>query len=73
MTDTGSGIPLEHQDEVFEKFRQIGNTLTDKPQRTGLGLSICKQIIHHHAGEIGLESEAGKGSTFYFSVPIAKG
>lgn len=71
VEDTGSGIAPENQGEVFEKFRQIGNTLTDKPQGTGLGLSICKQIVKHHGGEIWLESEPGRGSTFYFSIPCS--
>lgn len=72
VADNGIGIPFDSQEDVFEKFRQIGNTLTDKPQGTGLGLSICKQIVKHHGGQMWLESEPGKGSTFYFSVPIAK-
>ena len=70
VIDTGTGIALEHQDKVFERFQQLGDTLTDKPQGTGLGLPICKQIIEHHGGNIWLESELNKGSTFSFSLPI---
>lgn len=47
----------------------MGDTLTDKPTGTGLGLPICKQIIEHHDGQIWVESEIGKGSTFSFSLP----
>ncbi len=71
VIDTGTGIALEHQDKVFQRFQQLGDTLTDKPQGTGLGLPICKQIIEHHGGKIWLKSELGKGSTFGFSLPIS--
>ena len=56
---------------VFEKFRQVGDTLTDKPAGTGLGLPICKEIVEHLGGIIGLESTPGRGSTFYFTLPVA--
>ncbi|MBK1985983.1 PAS domain S-box protein [Sphaerospermopsis aphanizomenoides BCCUSP55] len=69
VIDTGVGIAPEDQSKVFEKFRQVGDTLTDKPKGTGLGLPICKQIIDHHGGKIWVESEPGKGSTFSFTVP----
>ncbi|MGB7519253.1 MAG: DAHL domain-containing protein, partial [Spirulinaceae cyanobacterium] len=70
IIDTGTGIALEHQDKVFQRFQQLGDTLTDKPQGTGLGLPICKQIVEHHSGKIWLESELNQGSTFSFSLPI---
>jgi PAS domain S-box-containing protein len=69
ITDSGIGISLEDQPKVFERFKQVGDTLTDKPTGTGLGLPICKQIIEHHQGEIWVESELGQGSTFSFSLP----
>jgi signal transduction histidine kinase len=53
---------------VFEKFRQIGDTLTDKPKGTGLGLPICREIVEYHGGSIWVESEPGQGSTFYFTI-----
>ncbi|MBD2490629.1 PAS domain S-box protein [Aulosira sp. FACHB-615] len=70
IIDTGIGIAPEDQPKVFEKFRQVGDTLTDKPKGTGLGLPICKQIVEHHGGKIWVESEPGKGSTFSFLIPI---
>ncbi|WP_230967809.1 response regulator [Nostoc sp. WHI] len=72
VIDTGVGITLEDQPKVFEKFRQVGDTLTDKPKGTGLGLPICKQIIDHHGGRIWVESEPGKGSIFSFIIPTSE-
>ncbi|ABA24030.1 PAS/PAC sensor hybrid histidine kinase [Trichormus variabilis ATCC 29413] len=70
VIDTGVGIAPEDQPKVFEKFRQVGDTLTDKPKGTGLGLPICKQIVEHHGGRIWVESEPGHGSVFSFHIPI---
>lgn len=70
VIDSGIGISPEDQPKVFEKFKQVGDTLTEKPQGTGLGLPICKEIIEHHGGRIWVESEVGKGSTFSFSLPV---
>lgn len=72
VSDLGVGIPDEAVGAVFEKFKQVGDTLTDKPTGTGLGLPICKQIIDHHHGDIWVESEVGKGSVFYFSIPAVQ-
>jgi len=72
VSDTGIGIAPEDFSAVFEQFKQVGgDTLTDKPKGTGLGLPICKEIVEHHGGRIWLESEVGKGSTFSFALPIA--
>jgi K+-sensing histidine kinase KdpD/DNA-binding response OmpR family regulator len=74
ISDTGIGIAVEDHAAVFEQFKQVGgDTLTDKPKGTGLGLPICKQIVEHHGGRLWLESEPGKGSTFSFAIPIAEG
>lgn len=70
VIDTGRGIDPSDHENVFEKFKQVGDTLTDKPSGTGLGLPICKQIVAHHGGRIWVESEPGKGSTFSFTIPI---
>jgi len=73
IADTGIGIAPEDFGAVFEQFKQVGgDTLTDKPKGTGLGLPICKEIIEHHGGRIWLESKVGKGSTFYFALPVSK-
>jgi signal transduction histidine kinase len=69
VIDSGIGIKPEDQPKVFEKFKQVGDTLTDKPKGTGLGLPICKEIVEHHGGRIWVESEIGKGSKFSFSLP----
>jgi CheY-like chemotaxis protein len=70
IADTGVGIAPEDQERVFEQFRQAGDTLTDKPRGTGLGLPICREIVEHHGGRIWVESQVGVGSTFSFTVPI---
>jgi len=70
VIDTGVGIAKENQEKVFEKFKQVGDTLTDKPKGTGLGLPICKQIVEHHGGKIWVESELGQGSNFTFTLPV---
>jgi signal transduction histidine kinase/DNA-binding response OmpR family regulator len=73
ITDTGIGIAPEDYGAVFEQFKQVGgDTLTDKPKGTGLGLPICKEIVEHHGGRIWVESEVGKGSTFSFALPVNK-
>jgi signal transduction histidine kinase len=69
IIDTGIGIKKNDQWKIFEKFKQVGDTLTDKPRGTGLGLQICKQIVEHHDGRIWVESELGKGSSFSFTIP----
>ncbi|MBP0019577.1 MAG: response regulator [Cyanobacteria bacterium SBLK] len=70
ITDTGMGIAPEDVEKVFDKFKQVGETLTDKPKGTGLGLPICKQIIEHHGGRIWVDSKLGEGSTFSFVLPL---
>jgi len=72
VTDSGIGIDSKDHEGVFEKFKQVGDTLTDKPKGTGLGLPICKEIIEHFGGKLWVESQLGKGSTFLFTLPIAK-
>jgi PAS domain S-box-containing protein len=73
VIDQGIGITKEDYDKVFEEFVQVGDTSTDKPQGTGLGLPICKQIVEYYGGRIWVESELGKGSTFSFTLPIVRG
>ena len=61
VIDTGMGIAPADQPKVFERFKQVGDTLTDKPKGTGLGLPICREIVEHHGGRIWVESEIGTG------------
>ena len=70
VEDTGNGIPSDMLERVFEKFRQVGDTLTDRPKGTGLGLPICREIINHHGGRIWAESKEGGGSRFIFELPL---
>jgi PAS domain S-box-containing protein len=70
VIDTGMGIRAEDQPKVFEKFKQVGEIMTDKPQGTGLGLPICKQIVEHHGGRIWVESQIDVGSTFSVALPL---
>jgi signal transduction histidine kinase len=71
VRDNGVGISREHLGVIFEKFRQVGDTLTEKPPGTGLGLAICRQIIDHFGGRLFVESEPGRGSVFSFTLPKA--
>ena len=61
---------IHDKDRLFDKFRQIGVTIKDKPRGTGLGLTICKGIVSRHGVRIWVESEQEKGSTFSFALPI---
>lgn len=70
VSDTGSGIPPEYIDKVFDRFKQVEDNQVGKPKGTGLGLPICKEIVEHHGGKIWVESELSIGSTFVFTVPI---
>lgn len=72
IKDTGIGINKEDSSQVFEKFKQVGDVLTGKPQGTGLGLPICKAIVAHHGGKIWFESEPKQGSTFSFALPLSQ-
>lgn len=65
VSDTGAGIPLEKQKMIFERFVKLNSFV----QGTGLGLSICQMIITYLGGTMGVESEEGKGSTFWFTIP----
>ena len=71
VSDNGPGIDRDDQRIIFEKFRQAGNAMTDKPQGTGLGLPISRQIVEHLGGRLWVESEPGSGATFIFELPLA--
>ncbi len=70
VKDTGVGIPPEEQEKVFNKYEQTEAGKDASLKGTGLGLAISKEIISLHNGRVWVESEPGKGSTFYFSLPI---
>jgi len=72
IADTGIGIKENDLPKLFKKFGQIENRVASKTPGTGLGLAISKSIIERHGGKIWAESEWGKGSIFYFTIPIKK-
>lgn len=70
VKDNGIGIPSEKQNDIFKKFYQVDSTLTRKNEGSGLGLNISKGVVEGLGGKIWFESKEGKGTTFYFSIPI---
>lgn len=72
ISDNGRGIPPDFIGKVFERFEQVETADATKRGGTGLGLAICKAIVEQHKGTIGVESELGKGSTFWFRIPLAE-
>ena len=69
VQDTGCGIPRQYQDKLFRKHVQV-RSKDRAAGGAGLGLAICKEIVVAHGGEIWVESEEGKGSTFTFTMPL---
>lgn len=69
ITDRGRGIPQEQIGTIFDKFTQVSKADAKKMRGSGLGLSICKAIVERHGGVIGVSSEEGNGSTFWFKIP----
>jgi PAS domain S-box-containing protein len=70
VRDTGAGIPKDEQQNIFEPFRQVSNSITRENRGSGLGLAITKQIVELMGGEISLESQVGRGSLFTITLPI---
>ncbi len=70
IADTGVGIPPDQQPHIFERFFRGGNITRIEPDGTGLGLYIAKSMIEAHGGKIWFESAEGRGTIFYFSLPI---
>jgi len=70
VSDAGCGIAPEFQTQIFERFRQIGDLLTEKPTGIGLGLPLAREIVEGHHGRIWVESEPGQGSRFTIALPV---
>ena len=71
VIDTGVGIAKEDQEAVFEEFRQVGDAV-HRREGTGLGLALVRKFVELHGGQMSLESELGKGSTFSFTLPATQ-
>jgi signal transduction histidine kinase len=71
VSDNGIGIPLQYQKAIFDPFIQVSSFTNRTHGGTGLGLAIAKHYVEMHLGEIHVESEVGKGSTFTFTIPIS--
>jgi len=71
VTDTGCGISEHDREKIFEKFRQVDGSITRQSTGSGLGLTISKELATMLAGSIGMDSEPGKGSTFWLDIPVA--
>lgn len=70
VEDTGIGVPATEQDEIFTRFFRASNAASRYPEGVGIGLYIARSIIQLHGGEINFDSTEGKGSVFWFELPI---
>jgi signal transduction histidine kinase len=72
VADTGPGIPQEYQSRIFDKFVALDTAASAARTSSGLGLTFCRMVVEAHGGEIWVESEPGKGSSFSFSLPLER-
>ncbi|MGH7120088.1 MAG: ATP-binding protein [Acetobacteraceae bacterium] len=72
VSDTGIGIAADARDRIFDRFTQADPSIANRYGGTGLGLAICRRLVQHLGGEIGVASEFGKGSRFWFSIPLGE-
>src|SRR5207237_7448275 len=70
VKDHGIGIGPDHLDHVFDRFYRVEGTLVRQTRGSGLGLPICRGLVEAHHGTIWVESQLGKGSTFFFTIPL---
>jgi signal transduction histidine kinase len=69
VEDQGRGVPESHRGAIFERFRQVESSDAADRRGAGLGLAIAKSIVEMHGGRIGVDSQPGQGSTFWFRIP----
>jgi signal transduction histidine kinase len=72
VSDQGPGISRDDQARLFQSFERLGAIVSGSIQGTGLGLRVCRLLVEAHGGRIWVESEKGKGSTFFFTLPVVK-
>jgi signal transduction histidine kinase len=72
VRDNGPGIAPGDEQKIFDKFVQAGDTLTNKPQGSGLGLYISRHIVEHHGGRLWVQGRPGEGACFSFTLPLGR-
>jgi len=72
VADQGPGMSSDEQARLFQSFERLESTVNNNIQGTGLGLRVCRVLVEAHGGKIWVESQKGKGATFFFTLPVAK-